>query len=172
MDIREKILEIREGRNFAEFQTYFSNNPKEVKKLVQIITNQEPYPLEEYASWILVHLCKTQQAQVQPYYNDIVDAAFLSENQSVMRNTINIIYHLDITEYRESDFIDLLIGFIQSYQNKVAVQVYSMFVLINFIKKHPELKPEIMEIIDLHADGKSAAYASARRKFIKKMRVF
>ena len=168
MDIRDKVLEIRQGRNFAEFQLYFANNPGEIKNLIEIISNQEPYPLEEYASWIVVHLCKTQKEQIQPFYENIVDSAFLSKNQSVMRNTINCIYHLGVTSYRESDFIDLLIGFIQDYKNKVAVQVYSMFVLIDFIKIHPELKPEITEIIDLHADGKSAAYASARRKFIKK----
>jgi len=167
MDNEEIVLKIRGKRNFEELQVYFAKHPKKLEELIQLVTNEEPYPLEEYGSWILVHLCKTQPEQIQPYYNHMVDIAFKSRNQSVMRNVVNVVHHLKITDYRESEYVDLLINFVQDYENKVAVQVYSIYVLAQFVKKYPELKPEILEIIDLHADGKSAAYRSSVRNFLK-----
>ena len=104
-------------------------------------------------------------------YNDLVDILFETDNQTVLRNVSNSLCELNITEYRESEFIDLLILFIQTFENKVALQVYSMRLLVLFCKKYLELIPEIMEVIDLNQEGKTAAYGSARRIFIKKLKI-
>ncbi len=168
MDIRTKVLEIRTGRNFVDFQRYFKENPKEIKDLVQLIHVQEAYPIPEYASWILVHLCTSDAPSIQPYYRSIVDQLFVTENQSVRRNLINTIDHLVITDYKESKLIDLLISFIQDFDNKVAVQVYSMQILTKFVKNHSELKAEIEEVIHFNSENKSPAYYAGMRKFLRK----
>lgn len=168
MDIRDKVLEIREGRNFEEFQKYFRENPKAYKKLIELILKEEAYPVPEYASWILTHLCKTDAPNLQPFYAKIVDRLFINENQTVRRNLINVVDHLEITNYRESELIDLLISYINDFENKVAVQVYSIQVLTKFIKKYPELKSEVAEVIELNSENKSPAYSASSRKFYKK----
>lgn len=168
MDIRDKVLEIRIGRNFKEFQTYFQAKPSEYKNLIELINIKEAYPIPEYASWILVHLCKSDVSRVQPFDKTIIDQLFVTENQSVRRNLINVIDHLDVIDYKESELIDLLISFIQDFDNKVAVQVYSMQVLTKFVKKYPELKSEIEEVIHLNSENKSPAYGAGMRKFLRK----
>jgi len=45
-----------------------------------------------------------------------------------------------------------------------------MYLLAQFIKRYPELKEEISEIIALHSPNKTAAYYSAQRNFLKRMR--
>ena len=168
MDIREKVLEIRAGRNFVEFQKYFKEHPSEYKKLIELINSKEAYPIPEYASWILVHLCKSDAPKVQSFYKTIVNELFVITNQSVRRNLINVIDHLVLTDYIESELIDELIKFIQDYDNKVAVHIYSMQVLTKFVKKYPELKVEIGEIIELNSENKSPAYGAGMRKFQRK----
>ena len=166
MEIKELVLNIFENRNFEFYQNYFKNDPSKLDELFLLVKNQAEYPLKEYASWIFVHLCKSQAKDIQPFYNDFVDILFKSDNQSVLRNILNVIKHLEKTDYRESEFVDLMIGFIQNPKNKVALHVYSMQVLGSFVLKHPELKAEILQIINIHSEGKSPAYGAGKRHFL------
>ena len=166
MNIKEMVLGIRHNRSFNEYQEYFIQNPTEIKSLINLLINEKLYPIPEYSSWLLVHLCKTNKEQIQPFQNDLIDFLFINSNESTCRNTLNIVKHLGITAYRESDFINLLIAYIQDYTIKVAVQVYSIHILAQFVLKYPELKTEIIEIIDLHSEKKTPAYASSKRKFL------
>ena len=166
--IRDKILEAKEARDFVELRKYFDQHPEGIKLLVQVVVNEEEYPLKEYSSWILVHLCKSHAERVRPFYNQFVDHLFISKDQTVLRNVANIISHLKIQDYRESELIDVLISFIQEHSHKVALHVYSMQILALFVLKYPELKKEIVEILELHDKNKTPAYNSGKRNFLKK----
>lgn len=163
--MKEKILEIREARDRKAFVEYFIEDPKKIDELVSFIFNLEEYPYKEYASWILMHIVQSKKIDVQYLYPSLVDLVFKTDNQTVLRNVTNCIYHLKITNYRESEFIDLLIGFIKNYETKVAVQVYAIYSLLQFVKTYPELKQEICEIIDFHSEGKTPAYMVAQKRF-------
>lgn len=165
MNIHEKILEIRTVRDKNAFVDYFVNQPKEFEALMEVIFNLEEYPYKEYASWILMHIVKSRRVDLTAHYPRLIDLIFVCENQSVLRSVVCTINEMHVTDYRESELVDLLISFVQDYDNKVALQVYSIYVLIQFIKKYPELKDEIAEIIALHRSGKTAAYKIAERKF-------
>ena len=166
MNVKELVLEIRNNRTFGECQEYFAQNPNQIKNLIQLLIKEKEYPIPEYSSWIIVHLCKSDREQILPFQKIFIDFVFTNKNQSVCRNTLNIIKHLGITSYRESDFIDLLLSYIKDFNSKVAVQVYSMHILAQYVLKYPELKPEIIEIIDLHSEKKTPAYSSGKRKFL------
>lgn len=165
MSIRDEILRIRQVRNKSEFISLFQKNPEYLDELLKEILNLSEYPYKEYASWILVHLCKSSDLDIQKHYPDLIDVLFKTNDQTVLRNIVNCISMLKIQEYRESDLIDLLIHFIQDPKNKVALHVYSIYILIQFVQKYPELKSEISEIIAHNERGKSAAFQVARRNF-------
>jgi len=78
--VREKILEVKSERNFTYFQSYFKDQPEGVKLLIEVITKNEQYPIKEYSSWIIVHLCKSQPEQIAPFYKKIVTILFKSSN--------------------------------------------------------------------------------------------
>ncbi len=167
MNIKSIVLEIKDGRKFDSYQGYFKENPNQVKELVVLVEKKAEYPLQEYASWILVHICKSHKKIVVPFYARYIEILFANENQSVRRNILNVIQHLGISDYRESEFIDLLISFIQDYENKVATQVYSMRLLGLFTLKYPEIQSEIIEIIQLHSENKTPAYAAGYRGYLR-----
>lgn len=144
----------------------FQKDPKKLDDLVKIVENLEEYPLKEYASYALTHLQK-QKTDLEPFHNRFIDTLFKTDNQSVLRNLTNILSQQEPTSYRESELIDLLIGFVQDPKNKVALHVYSIYVLVKFVKLYPELKDEIAEIIELNSEGKTAAWKMATRNFHK-----
>jgi len=166
--VREKIMEAKKGRDFGYFQSYFKTYPDGIKFLVKVIANEELYPLKEYSSWIVVHLCKSQPEQITPFYRNFVDILFKSNDQTVLRNVANIISHLKVQSYKESQLVDLLLGFIQEHSHKVALHVYSMQILAQIVLKYPELKQEIIEVIELNDKDKTPAYNAGKRNFLKK----
>lgn len=170
MDIRQKILEIRSSRERSTFGDYFAHRPEEFEELLDCVFHLEEYPYKEYASWMLIHIAQSKRIDLQGYFPQFVDVLFRTDDQTVLRNIARTMTELKVTDYRESEIIDLLIGFIQNYDNKVALQVYSMYLLAQFVLRHPELKAEISEMIDLHRTGKTVSYAVAERHFHKMTR--
>lgn len=167
-DIHEVVLGFRDSHDTKSKIDYFRKNPEEFSPLMKLVLNQEPYPYAEYASWMLTHLIKIDSEPFLPFYERLVDLLFETKNQTLLRNVANIVSRIGVTEYRESDFIDLLIGFIKDHENKVALHVYSIYILIHFVRKYPELKEEVSEIIDMNEEGKTVAYKVAQRNFRKK----
>ncbi|MDG1148648.1 MAG: hypothetical protein P8N52_10120 [Crocinitomicaceae bacterium] len=166
--VRAKVLEAKATRNIIELCSYFSKHPDGVRCLIQIVDNEEKYPLKEYSSWIIIHVCKNKPELVEPFYKKLVGILFKSSNQTVLRNIANIIMTVGIQPYKESELVDVLIGFIQEHTHKVALHVYSMQILAQIVLKHPELKPEIIAVIELNDKDKTPAYNAGKRNFLKK----
>lgn len=146
----------------------FLADSKKVDALVQITSNLEEYPLKEYASYALTHLQK-QGVDLSKYRKIFIDTLFKTDNQSVLRNLANMLYQMKPTDYRESELLDLLLSFLNDSKNKVALHVYSIYNLIHFVKKYPELEDEIRAVIMHNSKGKTAAYRIAIRNFEKSL---
>ncbi len=167
MEIRDHVLAIKNGRNFDPLRNYFREYPEKLPLLIDLINDSEKYPFASYASWALTHLCKTQAVDIQPHYKKIIDTLFAIEDQSARRNLLCTIDHLTLTSYKEGKLLDKLVGFIENHENKVAVHVYSMRLLAKLVKKYPELKPEISELLQLYTENKTPAYASGMKNFFR-----
>ena len=164
-EVRNFILkEFRWAMDRSKLLAPFQKDLQKLDDLVKLVENLEEYPIKEYASYALTHLQK-QKTDLEPFHNRFIDTIFKTDNQSVLRNLTNILSQQELTDYRESELIDLLIGFIQDPKNKVALHVYSIYVLIKFVHRYPELKDEIEEIIELNSEGKTAAWKIAKRNF-------
>jgi hypothetical protein len=74
---------------------------------------------------------------------------------------------LPLIEYKESEFLDKLIDNIKDDSNKVALFVYSIYKLIQFTKKYPEIKPEIEGIISLKEEPMKPAMKIGIRRYLK-----
>lgn len=168
-NIRSKIIEFRNSRDKKAFIKYFSESRERLEMMLSEIWELSEHPYKEYASWMFLHIVKSGKIDCSDYYSKLVDTLFKTEDQTVLRNTVNALWQLEITSYRSVDLIDKLIGFIQDSSNKVALQVYSIYLLIQFCERYPELIPEIREVIEINSEGKSAAYRVAHQNFEKRM---
>lgn len=167
MSKREEILNIRTSTHKKSFSKKFERDKSLFKILLKSVFELEEYPYKEYASWILLHLIKESPTMYQYLYPQLVDVLFKTNDQTVLRNVTCSLVQLNLTSYRETELIDLLIRFIEDHNNKVALHVYSIDLLNKICVIHPELKTEISSFIDLHSEGKSAAFHVASRRFQK-----
>lgn len=170
-DIHQYITDIRHHRNTSDYVTYFNEHPKKLKELVRVVERLEPYPYKEYGSWILTHICKSHPETIRPFYNVLVDTVLKSSDQTVLRNCVNCIVLLRVSAYLESKLIDRFVEFIGNPKSKPALQVYSIYGLIQFVQKYPNLRQEMSDLIEFHRRGKGPSYEIAVRNFQSETKV-
>lgn len=127
----------------------FIEDPRLLDELISIATSDLAHPYPESASWIMTHIQKLSPEILAPFQPQIIDTLLRSQNQSVLRNLMNVTASLELIEYKESELLDRLIAFIKDDSNKVALFVYAMYKLVQFTEKYPEIKTEILGIIAL-----------------------
>ncbi len=167
-EIHRQLTSFRESRDIPKFTKFFTASPDRLDALVNCITELEPYPFKEYGSWLLVHMIKDRKVDGLPYYRRLLDTLFETDDQTMLRNILNCMNEIGVQEYRESELIDLCLGFINDASNKVALQMYSMRTLMTFCEKYPDLVSEVREVIHLNSKEKTAAYKVGMRDFEKK----
>jgi hypothetical protein len=166
-EIKQILNHFRKDRDFDGLTELFTENVELREDLFQIIKNKIEYPYSEHASWILTHFTKVKPTLTQKKSSLLIDILFETDNQSVLRNVLNTLNQLKLSDYRESEFIDLLVNFILDKNNKVALHVYSIQLLIQFVKKYPDLKQEIDQVLSIQVENASPAYYSAVKAYHK-----
>lgn len=166
--MEELIHSFRHDRKKVDIQKQFINQPEQGKALLHYGLSHQTYPLPEYASWLMVHIQKTDATYWVKYQQLIIDFLLLCENHSVRRNLLNILYLQPYSFYRADDYLDTLIRLIQDPQQKVAVHVYAIYCTFPFLEKYPELNHELVSIIQLkqEKEGLKPALKIAYKKLL------
>ncbi len=147
---REIILQLKDDRFTRQsILTHFVSNESTINDLVTLATTVDIYPVQEHSTWILTHATELNRSSILPYHSKIIDAFLESSNQTTLRNLCKVISILPIIEYKEGILLDALIAHLKNVENKVALQVISLEIINQFVKKYPEIKSEISEIIEL-----------------------
>lgn len=148
MDVLEYIGKCRDSMGGAKRIGPFIENPDYLKELVSISCSDLPHPYPEYASWLLLNVCKKDQALLESHVDQIIDRVLIATNQWGLRNLTSILNHFPVGPYRDGELLDKLLEFIRNDSNKVALFVYWIYLLAKFTVKYPEIKTEILGIIE------------------------
>lgn len=157
--------EFYQERNFPFYNNFFFSHPKELEELLAISLQADKGKHCINGTWVCAHLAEVDNKPFKKIHKDILHFLQTETHQSSLRNWMKVMTFLPTPEEIEGEVIDLCIAFIQNPENKVALQMYSILVLMPILKKYPELIPEIKAIIDLNSEGKTAAYHAIHRKF-------
>ncbi|MCF8415057.1 MAG: hypothetical protein K9G40_02345 [Crocinitomicaceae bacterium] len=151
--VKELIDKEYKTREFTRLANQFIEKPSDIAELVEVSGSKEPHPYPEYASWLLIHITRKAPQLIETYQHKFIDTILSSANQSVLRNLLNSCVSLPFIEHEESAFLDRLLDFVKDDTNKVALQVYGLYKLKQFVEKYPEILPEINGILDLKEEN-------------------
>jgi hypothetical protein len=149
MMVKHLLEEHYKQHGFPKLAARFILEPALIPELVEIAISNLNHPFPECASWLLIHIVKTNPELLEEFQPKFINCLIQSKNQSVLRNLCNTCSQLPLIDYKESEFLDKLIVFIKDDSNKVALSVYALYKLIHFTERYPEIKPEILGIIEL-----------------------
>ena len=163
------LQEFIKERDFKKATSFLVHEPELSEQILQLIEQKAEYPFAEHASWLWIHLCKEKPAFAQPFYPRLLDILFETKNESVLRNILNGLFQLEIEAHRESEFVDLLFGFLLNKAHKVALHVYSIYFLMRFVRRYPELKGELQQCVDILLENPTPALTVAARNMKKEL---
>lgn len=161
------MIEFYKTREFESFYARSLKSSTDLEDLLQVSLNYSEEKTAIIGSWVCTHLVGKHNELFQKAHPQIINFLKNGQHQSSLRSWMKVLTYLEIDEKYHGTVIDLCVNSISNSNNKVALQVYSMFVLIPLMHLYPELFPEINALIDLHSINKSPAYHSASRHFKK-----
>ena len=168
--IEELLTEFRKNRDVNKFVNYFLKDTEQLPVLIDYSMNGRHSKLAEYGSWLCNHI-----AEKEPYFfleltPQIIELLNTSTNQSLLRNWLRMLLIIKPGPEHDGHLFDIALNFIQNPQNKVALAAFSMTLITPILIRQPELIPEVLEIIELHSEGKSAAFHSSFRTLRRKIK--
>lgn len=122
------------------------------------------------AAWIVDKINDIKPELVEPYLKDIIVQLKKEASSSKQRHFLKLISLHKIPSGYHSFLLEYCIKCFTSAAEPIAVRVYALQVLYNISEEEPELKPELLSIIqheiELHS---SAGIKSRGRKLAKKL---
>lgn len=149
---------------------YVGSNPKRFAELVEIFLNG-PYRVTQRAAWPLSNCVDLHPVLVKPHLKKLI--SFLGkagEHDAVKRNILRFLQFIPIPKPLQGKTVDLCFQFFGSPKEPVAIRVFAMTVLANLAKENPDLKNEIIPMIEDQMPYGSAGFVSRGKKVLKQLK--
>lgn len=128
------------------------------------------YPYADHASWIAVHYFKRFRKELTDELFQLVLGEFLqTTNHTLQRNLCTALVFTKVDLTQEDYLLEHVFKLLESPDALPALkcQIYRLLDK-HYLKKYPELLPELKQILETWREGKKASLLATIKKFEKK----
>lgn len=158
----------RSSENRQMWKKYLIKEQVELIHLTKLL--DEEHPVGMHFTWLLGGILEENPKQVAP----IVSYCFEHRDQwtfpGIKRTVAKMLWLAGVPEEIEGLAVDELFKWILDPKVKVAVKVYGMDALCNMVLKYPDLKEELLIVIDDQWDKNSVAFRARAKKVLKALK--
>lgn len=168
----------------TSFRELLVKSSKEIALQVLNAIEEEPSRMEElmdcffdenlrichYASWPAGMIADQNPKLIIPYLEKMLNNLDTPHHDAVIRNTFRTLQNLEIPEELEGLAFEKAFDFLSNPQNAIAIRVFAMSVCANIAKKYPELKHELIPVIEEQMPHGSAGFISRGMKVLKALK--
>jgi hypothetical protein len=145
-------------------------SPERFAELVNVFLNG-PYRVTQRAVWPLSYCIEKNPSLLSPHLKKILT---ILQNQdvhdSVKRNIFRMLQFSVIPKAHQGTVVDLGFNYLSNANEPIAVRVFAMTVLANIAHTVPELKNELIPIIEDQLPFGSAGFVSRGNKILKQLK--
>lgn len=171
MDLVKIILKEHSKKQRDLIVNYIDNNPKRFAELVDVFL-KGPYRVTQRASWPLSYCIELNPNLIKPHLRTLFNAVQQpGAYDAVKRNIIRALQYVKIPKTYHAKAIGVCMQFLQDGKEPVAIRVFAMTVLANLAKEIPELKNELIPVIEDMMPFGSAGFVSRGSKILKELKV-
>lgn len=164
-DLSTSLANDRSPKNRQMWTQYLIKEQVELIHLKELLDAEHPIGMR--FTWLLGHILEAAPKQVAP----IVSYCFTNRNQwtfpGIKRTIAKMLALAGVPEEIEGLVVDELFKWLLDSKIKVAVKVHGMEALYNMTLKYPDLKEELLAVIEDQWDKNSVAFR-ARAKRVQK----
>jgi hypothetical protein len=167
MDLHAAILKEHSKTQTSRIVKYIGADAKRFNELMDIFL-KGPYRISQRSAWPISVVAESQPQLLKPHLKKILDFARKPDvHDSVRRNAVRLLQFIDIPKNLHGNIADLCFQFLQDKQQRIAVKCFSLSALAEIAKSNPDLRPELMLIIEDQLPYASAGFRSRAHRILK-----
>ena len=126
-------------------------------------------PVAWRAAWVLDGADELEPGLASDHLVKIVEALPELSSLGTLRSILRMLCRYDIPEDSQGLLIDLCFSYLTSELYPVAVKAHAMQIVYQHVLLYPELKDELITILEDQIENNSVGFLSRARRLIKQM---
>ncbi|MBL4707365.1 MAG: hypothetical protein JKY48_02870 [Flavobacteriales bacterium] len=170
MNIREQLLVTHSKANTLEVTSYIGRDPERLEELMNCFFSNE-YRVTQRSAMAVSNCFDQHPDLMRPYLETLISNLSKEDiHIAVKRNTVRILQFIPIPEESTSLLFDYCLAYLIDSKETIAVKAFSMGILYNICKRYPELKHEVVPILEEEMErNDSAGILSRGRKILRQI---
>ena len=170
MNLTKEVIKEHSRKQRDIIVNYVGQDPGRFSHLVEVFLGG-PYRVTQRAAWPLSVCVEKHPDLLKPHYKNILAFAGSSDiHDAVKRNILRMLQYVRVPKVYQGRIVDLCFGFLTDAKEPVAIRVFAMTVLANIATEAPDLKNELVTIIEDQLPFASAGFLSRSRKVLKQLK--
>ncbi len=167
MNLRETILKEHSKANCSKIVKWIGSDQKRFDELFKLSLNDE-YRVVQRAGWPLSNAAIDHPQLIEKHFSKLIkNLQKPNLHDAVKRNTVRLLDQVSIPRKFHGEIMNACFGFIADPREKIAVKAFSLGILHKLSHQYPEIRQELVTIIEDRWDLETAAFRSRARKILK-----
>jgi hypothetical protein len=169
MDILESLKQEHSKKQTDRIVTFIGSDKKRFARLIGLFFEGE-YRITQRAAWPLSYCVRAHPELIEPYFKHLLDNLKRKDiHVAVVRNTVRLLQDVTIPKKYQGRVMSTCFDFLLSPEKPIAVKAFSLSILCNLSKEHPDIGGELKLIIDEQWEHSTPAFRSRAKKALKMM---
>ena len=169
MNLKTAILQEHSKKQTQKIVSYIGGDKEKFATLMQLFFQDESLVIQRSA-WVISNCCDKNPKLILPYLDVVI--SYLSKPNipdAAKRNFLRVLQFTEVPEELMGKLISVCFSFFENQKEAIAIRVFSMSVLANAAIKYPDLKIELIALIELEFEQEKIkpAMASRGKKVLK-----
>ena len=153
----------------SQIVRYVGDNPKRFKELFDLLVSDNPRHVQ-WSGWALSDIVQRHPHLITPYLRGLLKKVNSKAHVSIKRNTMRIIQFIDIPKTLTGLVFDKAFSLFTDTSESIATRVFSMTALRKVAMMVPDLKNEVIIVIEEQIPYGSPAFRSRAKADLKNLR--
>lgn len=169
MNIKQELEHVYSKELAVKVAKYVGADEVLFSELMTLFFEKE-YRMVQRAAAVVSVCVDNYPFLITPYLDSFVANLKKDIPDVIKRNTVRILQTQELPDHLLGGVADSCFKFLKSKQEPVAVKVFSMTILLNIVRKVPELQGELQWLIEDQLPYASAGFVSRGSKVLKELK--
>jgi hypothetical protein len=170
MNLLEEILRRHSQSQSDKIARYVGADEYRFAELMTLFLNG-PYRVTQRAAWPLSHCVEKNPLLLKPYYKKIFMMLEQTDvHDAVKRNILRMLQFVKIPRVWQSRAVNNCFALLSEGEQPIAIRVFAMTVLANIARDQPDLKNEIIPVIEDQLPYASAGFSARGKRVLNELK--
>ena len=169
MNLKDEILSSHSKDTVNRVVAWVGTDKERFKELFNLFYKGDKR-IAQCSSWSLSNVCEKNKDFIHPYLGQLLEKVQEpGAHAGVKRNVTKILQEILIPEKWEGEVMNLCFRWAEDAEVEIATKCNALTTLANLAKKYPEIKHEIIYLMDNMMRESAPPSLCARRKSVMKI---